>query len=79
MLKTITVGELMQLLSDYDPATPAIFASNYGDRGRTQQAHGLRGHAEEVQLCESGYSDSGYAVADEEDDDNEQDTYLLIK
>jgi hypothetical protein len=76
--KTITVGELMQLLSDYDPETQVIFATNYGDRARTQQAHAIRGEAEEVTLHESGYSDSGFAI-DEDDSDSSDETFLRIR
>lgn len=79
-MKTITVGELMQLLSDYDPERKVIFAANYGDRGRTQQAIPIRGELEEMPLRESGYSDSGYALAESDEDWNDgDDTYLVIR
>lgn len=75
MLHTITLKELEQALAqarrDYgDEAGDMLvcFTSSYGDRGRTEQAHSLRGVVDEVTLRESAYSDSGYAVADEDDD-----------
>lgn len=72
MLNTITVQELIDRLSDEDPDAKVIFASGYGDRGNTQQAHGLRGRCEEVVLTESCYSDSGWAVSRDDDGDGEK-------
>ena len=66
MLKTITVRELIEALQNEDPEARVVFASNYGDRARTQQAHAIKGECEPATLRESGYSDSGWAV-DEED------------
>lgn len=71
MLKTITVRELIDLLEDYDDDTPVIFSSNYGDRGRTEQAHRLTGDADLVTLRKSGYSESGYAVVENDEDAEE--------
>lgn len=67
-MKTITVRELRDLLDDYDDDTPVIFSSNYGDRGRTEQAHALSGDADLVTLRKSGYSESGYAVVEDDED-----------
>jgi hypothetical protein len=36
-LNTISVGELKEILENYDDETPVAFACNYGDRGRTLQ------------------------------------------
>lgn len=83
-LRTITVGQLQDLLADEDRDLPVIFSTDYGDRGRTAQALPLRGETEEVLIEESGYSNSGYAIkTDDEDDDPESgegyETYLLVK
>lgn len=72
-LKTITVGELRELLEDYEDDVPVVFASNYGDISRTQQVHPLRGDGDMVAVRESAYSDSGYAVAEAEDLDADDD------
>ena len=84
-LRTITVGDLINMLKDEDPDALVVFSSDYGDYHHTQQAHGLRGDIEEVKLSESAYSHSGFAVADEDDEDEDEpvDTdgpvYLRIK
>lgn len=77
MLKTITVRELLDRLRDEDPEMPVIVSADYGDRGRTQQALGLKGRLDEVTLRPTPYSASGYAVADGEEDE-EPSTYLLL-
>jgi hypothetical protein len=60
--KTITAGELRELLEDLDDDAPVAFASNYGDRGGTRQVHALAGDAEELPIEESRYSESGWAL-----------------
>ena len=70
-MKTITVRDLIDLLEDYDDDDmPVVFATNYGDRGNTQQAHAIRGDVEEVVLTKSAYSESGYAVSDTDNGDD---------
>lgn len=44
-------------------------ASNYGDRSRTLQALPIHTGPETVQIRESGYSESGYAVVTQDDED----------
>lgn len=84
-MTTCTLDELIDALQeareDHGGDKKVVFASNYGDRCRTQQAHGIRGRVEEALLTESGYSDSGYALADEDEDhgDYEQNGVLVIK
>lgn len=71
--KTLTVGELRDLLEDYDEEALVVFTTDYGDYHRTQQALPLRGEVEEdVEVVESAYSNSGYRLvdADEEDADD---------
>lgn len=87
-MRTCTLDELIAALEeareDFGGDKKVVFASNYGDRFRTQQAHGLRGDVEETALVKSGYSDSGYAVPDNDDDMDEDErdddnVVLLIK
>lgn len=66
--KSITVAELKALLEDQSPNLLVTFASNYGDYHRTQQVHSLDGYAEEMKIVETAYSDSGFALSDEDDD-----------
>jgi len=80
--KTITKAALLEALEDLDDNDSIAVASDYGDRCHTQQLHRLKGNIEEVKVRESAYSDSGFAVADEDGgelDDNEEPltVYLL--
>lgn len=90
MIKTITLDELIEELQEartfHGGTAKVVFASSYGDRARTQQAHGIRGDIVEVPLRETAYSDSGYCVADSDDEaigdttaDGDDITYLQIK
>ena len=76
MNKTITVRQLIERLRDEDQDARVVFASDYGDRGNTQQVHFLDGDIEEGFIERSAYSDSGWALADYDgdkpDDDSEQ-------
>lgn len=83
-LRSITVRELIDLLSCEDEQALVIFGADYGDRGHTEQALGIRGECETVTIKESGYSNSGYAIEDERDPDAQNDddvdtTYLVIR
>lgn len=79
-LRTITVGELMQQLTDYDPSQPVIFAADYGDRSHTEQALPIKGRLEEVTVRESGYSDSGFAINDDDyDADEDYEPFVVIR
>jgi hypothetical protein len=81
-LKTITVGELKDLLDGYDEDTPVIFSADYGDYHHTPQALPLKGEAEDVTVTETGYSNSGFAVVTEEDEEidyDEDEQFLLIR
>jgi hypothetical protein len=82
MLRTLTVRELIDRLSGEDPDMPVIFTADYGDYHHTPQALRIRGNIEEVQIAESGYSTSGFAVVeadDAEEDGVESPTYLVIR
>ena len=71
-ITTITLDELIAMATEareeFGGDKKVVFTSNYGDRCRTQQAHEIHGRFEEAQLVKSGYSDSGYAVADDEEE-----------
>lgn len=82
-LRTLTVGQLRDLLADYGDDLPVVFSCDYGDYCHTEQALPIRGHdVFEVVLEESAYSQSGFAVADDDDydvDEQAPTTYLRIK
>lgn len=81
-MNTITVAELIAKLQDQDPDAKVIFGADYGDRGRTEQALAIKGRIETVEIEESGYSVSGFAIKTEDDavmDSDEYDTYLVIR
>lgn len=67
--KSITVQELIDVLSDLPPEAMIAFSSNYGDYHKTQQVHAIEGVAEEACIERSAYSDSGFAIVSEADDD----------
>lgn len=61
-IDTISVGELIDILKDYDENMQVAFSCNYGDRAHTQQVITIRGNINEEILYKSAYSDSGWAV-----------------
>lgn len=71
--RTITAEELREALEGIPGDALVAFASDYGDRGNTQQIHRLRGRVTEETIEESGYSDSGFAIRDTDEDDDEPD------
>lgn len=68
-LRTITVAELIKRLEGEDPEARVIFSTNYGDFSRTEQALPLRGNFDEVTIEKSAYSNSGFAVASDDEDE----------
>jgi hypothetical protein len=81
-LRTITVGDLIDLLKNEDENALVIFGADYGDRSHTEQALPLKGECETVNVKETGYSNSGFAIVDEDDsdfEDGDRDTYLVIR
>jgi hypothetical protein len=69
-IETMTVGQLISKLQEFDENLPVVANVNYGDRGRTQQAIAITeiGHA----ICvDSSYSESGFAVKEVGDCDDE--------
>ena len=82
-LRTLTVGQLKELLEDYDDDLQVIFTADYGDYHHTAQALPLSGGADVAAIAESAYSNSGFAlVTDEEQDDEEYDgaaAFLVLR
>lgn len=73
--KTITKSALIEALEDIvDDDALIAFASDYGDHCHTQQLHRIKGNIEEVPVKESAYSDSGFAVADDDEWEPENET-----
>lgn len=70
-LKTLTVAQLIDLLQDQDPDARVLFSTCYGDYGRTQQALPLKGQFDEVTIERSAYSNSGFAVAELDEEEEE--------
>ena len=69
-IKTLTVGELIDKLSQFDRDTPTVAMVNYGDRCRTMQAIPF-GDLDLVDIEESQYSDSGFKVVEQDLGDDE--------
>ncbi len=79
-LKTITVGELIDLLQDQDRDARVVFTADYGDHSHTEQALGIRGEVEATEITQTAYSSSGYALGEPESDDETGDeTYVVIR
>lgn len=78
--KSITISELIDLLREYQTDEEAIvtFVANYGDRGATQQVHALYGEITERSIKESAYSDSGYALVKNEEDEREDQQRVIV-
>lgn len=76
--QTCTVQDLLDALEGQDPEALVCFASNYGDRGNTQQVHALDGNVEPEKLSATAYSDSGWAIAPDEDHDDTTDGPMVL-
>jgi hypothetical protein len=73
-LRTITVRELRDLLDGEDENALVIFTTDYGDYHHTPQALPIKGEIEEGTVSESAYSNSGFQLhTDEDDDDRSED------
>ena len=70
-LNTITVGELIELLQDQDPEAKVAFSSDYGDHCHTQQVLTISGDVNSEALYESAYSDSGFSVVKDSNDEDD--------
>ena len=72
MLRTITVAQLRAALDGEDDDALVVVTADYGDIMHTPQALPLRGRLEECIVARAqGYSQSGYRLVDEDDEDTE--------
>ena len=82
-LRTITVAQLIERLQGEDPEARVIFTADYGDYHHTQQALPITGDIDEVEVVENeGYSRSGFALLEEDDEDDTDEaraTFLVIR
>lgn len=78
-MRTITVSKLIALLEGEDPDMPVIFSADYGDRGHTAQALPIRGDVEAVNISESAYSNSGFAIMEDWEDASDTGRFLVIR
>lgn len=81
-LRTITVGQLIDALEGEDRNARVIFSADYGDRGNTQQALPISGDIETVTISESAYSNSGFAIAETDEDDDVDmsgETFVVVR
>ena len=65
--RALTVEDLIAELQNYDPNTPVVFMSDYGDYTHTMQALTVT-EVEEIEgnrLDDSAYSKSGVSIRDE--------------
>jgi hypothetical protein len=69
---SITAGELRDLLNDLDKDAIVVFASDYGDHIHTQQVHSISGDFKEEAIYESAYSDSGWAIQEDDEVPDEE-------
>jgi len=74
---TITKEELIEALEDLPDGARVAFASDYGDRCNTQQLHSIEGQIEEKPIHQTAYSDSGYAVDEEETEAPTETVYVI--
>lgn len=86
-LSTITVGELRDMIEGHHDDERIGFACDYGDHGHTQQVLGFSASdPEQHTVVESGYSNSGYALPDADDEEEGDDaggdkveTFLIFR
>jgi hypothetical protein len=75
-MRTVTAQQLIEELEQLPPDAPVAFASDYGDHCHTQQVHFLDGDINKTSVGKNAYSNSGYAVTDDEAD-AEETVYLI--
>lgn len=80
-LRSITVQDLLDALEDQPKDALVIVGADYGDLSHTEQALGLKGEVEEVTITPSAYSNSGFAIAEPDEDDEEPSaqTYVVVR
>ena len=79
--RSIPLSELRELVNDptlNDQEDVLVtFASDYGDHCHTEQVHSLDGRIELQTIRESAYSDSGFAVEDDLENDKFQQVLII--
>ena len=76
-MQTLTVGELIESLRQYDEDLPVVSCVNYGDRSRTMQAVPTS-ELNEAYITSSSYSESGFAVVEDGDQDEDSESVLVL-
>lgn len=67
-----TVRELIEALEEQSPDAIVAFSCDYGDYSQTEQVLPIDPECiEDTEIEESAYSDSGFAIAGEPDEDEE--------
>lgn len=72
-LRTMTLGDFRSETSGLPDETLLVMEYDYGDYHHTRAVNPIGELLEGVRLVESGYSASGYAINDPDEDDDEQD------
>lgn len=82
--RAITVGELIEALSDYPKHYAVLATSDYGDHSHTEQVHtfddsNIEELADVQRLATSGYSKSGVSLreTDEPTDEGPREVVLI--
>lgn len=73
---TLTAGQLIELLQDFDPQMKVVAVYDYGDYHHTPAVTGFRGVYHES-LTETGYSSSGWEAPGITEDDNDLAVHVL--
>lgn len=74
---TLTVSQLIEELQNYPSDMPVVLQHNYGDRIETQEALFIT-EPSTAYLAETGYSDSGWKVVDDSNDDSEEESIKVV-
>lgn len=77
-MKSITVVALIELLQGHPANMKVIFTTDYGDRSHTEQALPIHGDTETVVIEKSAYSNSGFAIGEDSDDEGDE-IYLVVR
>lgn len=76
--RSMTVGQLREILEDYSDDEPVMFGCNYGDYHRTQQVLLIEGNLERLPVEDSAYSESGWAVVRDVTDDTSKECRRIL-
>ena len=76
-LHSMSIADLIETLREagdaYGFETQVVVTADYGDICHTQQALPLTGRAELLDIEESGYSHSGWAISQDQEEEPEDD------